>query len=115
MALAQRTYPGQIVRHAQLPLVAAGLMAAAVVAAIAIVLVVVLANPAAVSKAGQLGSPEWRQFRAGEREVISSTTGQLGSPEWRQFRAGERGEDAVVDPWLSPSLIEFRRSERDER
>jgi hypothetical protein len=115
MALAQRTYPGQVARHQQLPLVVAGLVAAAVVAAIAIALMVFIASPAAVSTAGQLGSPEWRQFRAGEREVVSSTSGQLGSPEWRQFRAGEHGDGAAVDPWLSPSLIEFRRSVRDER
>jgi hypothetical protein len=36
----------------------------------------------------------------------------VGSPEWREFRAGERSVTAPADPLLAPAIIEFRRDER---
>jgi hypothetical protein len=43
-----------------------------------------------------------------------ANTGQLGSPEWREFRASERLSWPAGDPLAEQSVIDFRNSEHAE-
>ena len=46
--------------------------------------------------------------------VTGPAPGDLGSDEWRLFRAGERSQSVASDPWLDPAMIQFRADERNE-